>query len=341
MLYKKANEQYKKTNDMEITKIKDFLYNNQTIKKEISSLSLFSYIDEEIKRLFDAGQTGTAQNYKAAMNSFMKFTGDENFPLSALNEKTTQKYELWLKNEYLSRNTISFYMRQLRSIYNKAVKASLTEQTFPFNNVYTGIDKTKKRAVDISVITKLTTLDLSSSSPLSFARDLFLFSFYMRGMAFVDMAYLKHENIKNGVIRYIRHKTDIMLEVKMEQCISEIINRYASKSKLGYLLPIITKTEAEQAYNQYKNKRSYYNKLLKKLSQLSGTDVLLTSYVSRHSWATIARDMNISLPVISAGMGHSSEAMTRIYLTSLEASTIDQANSAILNHIQHSQDPVK
>lgn len=319
---------------MKTIKKQDLLYNNQTAEKEISTISLFLYMNEEIKRLSNAGQTGTAQNYKAAMNSFLKFIGNEDFPLSSLTEKATREYELWLRNEYLSRNTISFYMRQLRSIYNKAVKANLTEQTFPFNNVYTGIDKTKKRAVDVSVITKLMTLDLSYSSSLNFARDLFLFSFYMRGMAFVDMAYLKHENIKNGVIRYIRHKTDIMLEVKMEQCISEIINRYASQSKLGYLLPIITRTEAEQAYNQYKNKRSYYNKLLKKLSQLLGMGVSLTSYVSRHSWATIARDMNISLPVISAGMGHSSETMTRIYLASLEASTIDQANSAILNRIQ-------
>lgn len=319
---------------MKTTKNQDLLYNNQTVQKEISTISLFLYMNEEIKRLSNAGQTGTAQNYKAAMNSFLKFIGNEDFPLSSLTEKVTREYELWLRNEYLSRNTISFYMRQLRSIYNKAVKANLAEQTFPFKNVYTGIDKTKKRAVDVSVITKLMTLDLSYSSSLNFARDLFLFSFYMRGMAFVDMAYLKHENIKNGVIRYIRHKTDIMLEVKIEQCISEIINRYASQSKFGYLLPIITRTEAEQAYNQYKNKRSYYNKLLKKLSQLLGMGVSLTSYVSRHSWATIARDMNISLPVISAGMGHSSEAMTRIYLASLEASTIDQANSVILNHIQ-------
>ena len=317
---------------METNKIKASLYNNQIISQTTNCPSFVSYIDEEIRKLSNAGRNGTAQNYKAAMNSFTKFTRNENFPLSSFTEEIVQKYESWLRNRYLSRNTISFYMRQLRSIYNKAVKANLTEQTFPFDNVYTGIDKTKKRAVDISVITKLIALDLSYSSSLSFARDLFLLSFYMRGMAFVDMAYLKHDNIKNGVIRYIRHKTDIMLEIKIEQCISDIINRYASKSKLGYLLPIITRTDAEKAYTQYKNKRSYYNKLLKKISQLIGPDILLTSYVSRHSWATIARNMNISLAVISAGRGHSAETMTRIYLTSLEASTIDQANSAILNH---------
>ena len=318
---------------METNKIKASLYNNQIISQTTNCPSFVSYIDEEIRKLSNAGRNGTAQNYKAAMNRFTKFIRNENFPLSSFTEEIVQKYESWLRNRYLSRNTISFYMRQLRSIYNKAVKANLTEQTFPFDNVYTGIDKTKKRAVDISVITKLIALDLSYSSSLCFARDLFLLSFYMRGMAFVDMAYLKHDNIKNGVIRYIRHKTDIMLEIKIEQCISDIINRYASKSKLGYLLPIITRTDAEKAYTQYKNKRSYYNKLLKKISQLIGPDILLTSYVSRHSWATIARNMNISLAVISAGMGHSSETMTRIYLTSLEASTIDQANSAILNHI--------
>lgn len=289
---------------METNKIKASLYNNQIISQTTNCPSFVSYIDEEIRKLSNAGRNGTAQNYKAAMNSFTKFIRNENFPLSSFTEEIVQKYESWLRNRYLSRNTISFYMRQLRSIYNKAVKANLTEQTFPFDNVYTGIDKTKKRAVDISVITKLIALDLSYSSSLCFARDLFLLSFYMRGMAFVDMAYLKHDNIKNGVIRYIRHKTDIMLEIKIEQCISDIINRYASKSKLGYLLPIITRTDAEKAYTQYKNKRSYYNKLLKKISQLIGPDILLTSYVSRHSWATIARNMNISLAVISAGMGH-------------------------------------
>ena len=318
---------------METNKIKASLYNNQIISQTTNCPSFVSYIDEEIRKLSNAGRNGTAQNYKAAMNSFTKFIRNENFPLSSFTEEIVQKYESWLRNRYLSRNTISFYMRQLRSIYNKAVKANLTEQTFPFDNVYTGIDKTKKRAVDISVITKLIALDLSYSSSLCFARDLFLLSFYMRGMAFVDMAYLKHDNIKNGVIRYIRHKTDIMLEIKIEQCISDIINRYASKSKLGYLLPIITRTDAEKAYTQYKNKRSYYNKLLKKISQLIGPDILLTSYVSRHSWATIARNMNISLAVISAGMGHTSEQTTQIYLTMLENSVIDDANQGLIRSL--------
>lgn len=326
---------------MKMTKIKKRLYSNQVILKKTSIPPFFSYMNEEIKRLSATGQSGTVQNYRAAMNSFMKFIKNRNLTLSALTEEIIQKYESWLKNKCLSRNTISFYMRQLRSIYNKAVRAGLTKQNFPFKNVYTGIDKTKKRAVEVSVITKLIAMDLTNSYSLSFARDMFLFSFYMRGMAFVDMAYLKHENIKNGVIRYARHKTDIMMEVRMEPCISDIINRYASRSKLGYLFPIITSSDAEKAYKQYKNKRSYYNKLLKRLSQLLGNDVLLTSYVARHSWATIARNMNISLPVISAGMGHSSENMTRIYLASLEASTIDQANSTILKHIQTAQESMK
>lgn len=320
-----------------MTKLNNFLYSSQENIKEKKHLSFFSYMNEEIERLSHTGQIGTALNYKAAMNSFIQFVKTEDLPWASLTEQIIKEYELWLQNKYLSKNTISFYMRQLRSIYNKAVKANLVKQLSPFSNVYTGIDKTKKRAVDASVITQLINLDLSHSSSLNFTKDLFLFSFYMRGMAFVDIAYLKHENIKNGVIRYIRHKTNITMEVKIEQCISDIINRYTLKSQLGYVLPIITKNDPEKAYKQYKNKRSYYNKLLKKISQLLGTDITLTSYVSRHSWATIARDMNISLPIISAGMGHSSESMTRIYLTSLEASTIDQANSAILSYIQPAQ----
>ncbi len=295
--------------------------------------TFFAYIDKETEQLYSSGHTGTARNYQAARSSFLEFIRDDRLPLTAITEELIVDYEQWLKKNKIQRNTTSFYMRQLRSIFNKAVKAGATEQSFPFRRVYTGIDKTKKRAVDESVIARLINQDLSQHSSLEFTRDIFLLSFYMRGTAFVDIAYLKKENLKNGVIRYMRHKTDISIEVKVEECISKIINRYTSNAESDYLLPIITETDDIKAYKQYKNKLSYYNKLLKRLSSMLELDVLLTSYVSRHTWATIARNINISLPVISAGMGHSSEATTRIYLASLEASTIDKANQEILQHV--------
>ena len=126
------------------------------------------------------------------------------------------------------------------------------------------------------------------------------------------------------------------MRVRVEACILEIFERYADQARLGYLLPIITEKDPVKAYEQYRNKRSYYNKLLKRLSKLIDLSIPLTSYVSRHTWATVARDMNVAMPVISAGMGHSSETVTRIYLASLDASTIDSANLKIINYVQRS-----
>ena len=298
-----------------------------------SGQTFFSFMDHEIKTLLEQGRSGTAQNYIAAKSSFLEFVKDEELNLNAITEDLILEYEKWLRGSQLARNTTSFYMRQLRSVYNKAVRQKLVNQNSPFMEAYTGIDRTRKRAVKASTITHLAELDLKGKFSLELARDLFLFSFYMRGIAFVDMAYLKKSDIKNGEIHYCRHKTDIPLDVKLENCMLEIIDRYAAKTKDDYLLPIITETDEAKAYKQYQNKRSYYNKLLKKISRILNLEIPLTSYVSRHTWATVARNMDIPISIISAGMGHTSETTTRIYLCSLEASTVDRANHKVIEQI--------
>lgn len=301
----------------------------------LSEMSFFSFIDGCISVLRTEGHWGTAQNYMRARNSFIEFIGCDMLPFTAITGELMVIYDRWLRKKEVSRNSRSFYMRQLRSVYNKAVNLGLTTQHFPFKSVYTGIDKTRKRAVEESVIKRLIRLNLSCCSSLSFTRDLFLFSFYMRGIAFVDMAFLKKSNVRNGFIRYTRRKTGCLMEVKLEDCMKEILERYAHKvSYSEYLLPIITEKDEDKAYKQYQNKRSYYNKQLKKLSDMLCLEIPLTSYVARHTWATIARNMNISLSVISAGMGHTSETMTKIYLASLDASMIDNANSRILSCLE-------
>lgn len=170
------------------------------------------------------------------------------------------------------------------------------------------------------------------------ARDLFLFSFYTRGMAFVDIARLRKSNIRDGIIRYERRKTGQPLYIRMEPCIKAILDRYAERvQNLPYVFPILKTEEPEAAYKQYTIALNYYNRLLKKLSDMLGLEKGLSSYTPRHSWATVARDSNIPLSVISAGMGHTSEQTTQIYLTMLENSAIDNANQKIIaslaNHI--------
>lgn len=229
-------------------------------------------------------------------------------------------------------------MRILRSVYNKAVEQELVIDNFPFENVYTGVDRTRKRAIDADIIKQLQSTDLSKAPSLAYARDLFIFSFYTRGMAFIDMAFLKKREIKEGRIQYIRHKTGKVMSIKVEPCMQAIIKRYAYKTILSkYLLPIILPYKKKDEYTQYQNAFSYYNKQLKKLSKLLQLKTPLSSYVSRHTWATTARNKNVPLSVISADMGHSSELITEIYLDTLDTSLVDEANGKILEEFTEKQ----
>ena len=188
------------------------------------------------------GRERTAETYTSALNSFMRFRCGRDIQLNKLTGEAMMQYEAWLKSENVSMNTISFYMRILRAAYNRAVEKGLTKQQYPFKSVYTGIGKTVKRAITLRDIKRIRNLDLSSRPALDFARDMFLFSFYTRGMSFIDMAYLKKEDLNNGTLSYRRHKTGQVLYVKWEKCMQHIINKYPENMS-SYLLPIISRDE--------------------------------------------------------------------------------------------------
>lgn len=293
--------------------------------------TVLSYLENLIQGLKRNGQWGTARNIQRTLNSFSTFLCGEDIPFCQLDEALVIEYEEWLAGRQVTKNSSSFYMRNLRSAYNKAVGQRLAEQTHPFQKVYTGVDHTRKRAVDEDVIVRLQKLDLDSSQSLSLARDLFLFSYCTRGMAFVDIAFLKKENIKGGMLNYVRHKTGQRLSIRIEPCIAAIIKRYESATKeYPYVFPLVTSTLPEKAYKEYQTALGYHNRKLKSLGNLIGENLSLSSYTPRHSWATVARNHNVPLYVISAGMGHTSEKTTLIYLNSVENSVIDQANKGIL-----------
>lgn len=199
-------------------------------------------------------------------------------------------------------------------------------------DVYTGIDRTRKRTVSESVIAQLYRLELSDGSLLAFTRDLFIFSYCTRGIAFVDIAYLRKSNLQNGIICYARRKTGQLLSVRIEPAIQRIIDRYASE-QTSYLFSIFTSLDASEAYKQYRAALNTHNRLLKRLSEMRPDGCLLTSYTACHSWATAARNHNVPISVISTGMGHTSEQTTRIYLTMLENSVIDEANRGIIGDL--------
>ncbi len=301
-------------------------------KSSDSHISVLDFMREQIDRLQKANRFGTASNYEKTMRSFSAFLDGMNLPFSAMTEQLIADYNVYLVHRGVVRNSISFYMRILRAIYNRAVKQHLTIQTYPFQEVYTGIDRTRKRAVDEPVISRLFRLDLQSHESLELARDLFIFSYCTRGMAFVDMAYLRKTDIRNGNICYARHKTKQQLCIRIEANIRQIIDRYADTSPV-YVFPILKTEDSANAFSQYKIALNNYNRQLSRLSEMLNLQFGLSSYTARHSWATAARNHNIPISVISAGMGHSSERTTQIYLTTLENSKIDSANQMIIESI--------
>ena len=295
--------------------------------KLTKEVSLFSFWHNAIAQLKQLGKIRTSETYTATLNSFMAFRDEQDVPLDGISSDMMLLYEAHLKARGVRMNTISFYMRIFRAVYNRAVEKGLTAQNNPFRHVYTGVDKTVKRAIPIKAIKEMKELDLAMNSALDFARDMFLFSFYTRGMSFVDMAYLKNSDLKNGILTYRRRKTGQELSIKWEKCMAEIIAKYP-ENKTGFLLPIIKEQGDER--RQYDNALHLVNYRLKELSTMLKLQRPLTMYVARHSWASAAKSKNVPLSVISEGMGHDSEATTQIYLASLETSVVDKANKMIL-----------
>lgn len=300
--------------------------------RQANEQSLFTFMQEAIGQLKRLNRIRTSETYAATLSSFMKFREGQDILLYEVDSDTMMLYEAWLKGKGICPNTISFYMRILRAVYNRAVEKELVEQKHPFKHVYTGIDKTVKRAVPLKAIKRIKELDLTLKPHLDYARDLFLFSFYTRGMSFIDMAYLKKSDLKNGVLTYRRKKTNQQLTVKWEKCMAEIVAKYNDCSTTQYLLPIITNPLLDER-KQYRNAIYRVNTALKEVARLVNLSIPLTMYCARHGWASVAKSKNIPLSVISEGMGHDSEETTRIYLASLDSDVIDQANSLILKSL--------
>ena len=241
-------------------------------------------------------------------------------------------YAQWLRQQGISMNTVSCYLRSLRAIYNKVVKQYNLDDRKPFKDLFTGHTKTMKRSATDDDIKRLQAMILPKHSTLQLSRDIFLFSLYAQGMPFVDVAFLHKEQIRDGQIVYERHKTGQQIVVKIEGCIQEIINRY-SRADSDFVFPIITAHHPAQAYKQYQSSLRSYNRNLHKLEKLAGLKRNLTSYVVRHTWASVAYDTNVDLAVIASALGHTNTNTTRIYIRDINNRRLAEANREVLSRI--------
>lgn len=295
--------------------------------------SVFCYIAAQTARKIRMRCYGTARTYINVLRNFSKFREGNDLAFSDMTGDMIQEYESWMLHAGLRRSSASCYMRTLRTLYRKAAEEGLTADNDIFRKVHVSVGKTRKRAVASDVIRTILKLDLTGKPSLAFARDMFMFSFYTRGMSFVDIAHLKKSDQRNGFLTYNRRKTFQSLTIQWEHPMQNIVNRYVEQTNGSpYMFPIITgETFADHvAYSQALQR---INRSLKRIGVMIGLAVPLTTYVARHSWASIARNMDVPLSVISEGLGHDSDKTTQIYLASLDTSMINKANSKIIKKI--------
>ena len=298
-----------------------------------TSQSVFMFFRQQIAKKEQMQCVGTKNNYINAVNRFIEFRNQKDLTFSQMTADMMEMYQAWLWNRGVGQNTVSFYLRTLRTLHHKAVEAGQATSNDIFAHVQTTNVRTAKRAISVKDIRKIEKLDLPRGSSLDKARDMFLFSFYLRGMAFVDMAFLKKSDLKCGLVSYNRRKTHQNLNIEWIKPMQAIIDKYAEQTKDSpYMLPILTGKETSP-YTQYRKVEYNTNYNLKKIGKMIGLKIPLTTYVARHTWASIALHMNIPIATISEGMGHNSYKTTQIYLESIDVATINEANKRIIRKI--------
>ena len=260
----------------------------------------------------------------------LRCAGTRELLLNEVNSSLIERWERWLRQRNVSLNTISCYMRSMRAIYNKVEKtSSMIPHNNPFIHAYTGYARTRKRSIGLDDIRALRTANLRQGSPQAYARDIFLFSIYALGMPFIDIAFLRKSQVCNGFICYQRHKTHQPIHIRIEPCMQEIIDRYQTHIS-DYVFPFITETNPKSAYKQYKTHLRSYNRHLQQLAQKVGLQGQLSSYTVRHTWASIAYQRGIELPVISKALGHTNPQTTQIYIRELANDCIAKVNKQLL-----------
>lgn len=302
----------------------------QYIRKKVrQQFYLLRYIDTQIDRKKTLKKEGTAAAYRSTRLSLAKFLNGSDVRMSAIDLRFIRQYEDFLYNSGVTGNTVSYYLRNLRTLYNQAITDGYHPHgEYPFAKAQTRSAKTVKRALTRKDLQALANLGLEEMPELKFARDLYLFSFYAQGMAFVDIVLLKKSDICNGVLTYSRHKSKQLIRITVTPQMQELMDKYETEGE--YVFPIISEKSLSE-YKQYRLSLGRINRYLKKIAVMIDIAVPLTTYTARHTWATLARDYGAPVSVISAGLGHTSEEMTRIYLKEFDVSQLDKVNSLVTN----------
>lgn len=340
---KEMNQELKRNHIRIVSKIRKLEKSNESFsvddlldlkKRKTRCFYLLRYAELQIAHKRKIGKDGTAlayQSTKVSLEKYIKTLSKKGVDVKIvdIDYRFILAYEDFLYMQGVSENTVNYYLRNFRTIYNAAMREGGGRRgDHPFSHIRTKACKTVKRALDKDEMKSLWLLPLSDFPELEFYRDLYLFSFYTQGMAFVDIVFLKKNNINGGLLTYSRHKSKQLIHIALTPKIQSLIDKYSNDSE--YVFPIIDIFDSElSAYKQYRLALGRMNRHLKKIASKLNLSIPLTTYTARHTWATLARDVGAPLSVISAGLGHTSEEMTRVYLKDFDQSVLAKVNSLV------------
>ena len=299
-------------------------------------VELYDKLIDDMKR---GDKLGNAGVYKYSRTSLLKFTGQRlQIPFSDIDAVWLRRYENWLRTSGCGDTTISQLFRTLRSVFNKAVELQLVKRDYyPFDayKVSKFDTRTKKRAITKEDVRKVIALDLSQGYPSEqLARDIFVFSYFGAGINFADIALLKYGNVRDGRVQYVRKKTGKPINFLLTEEMRNIIAKYQQQGQTDedYIFPILDRrvhrTE-QQRYDRTHKVLTNTNRWLRKIGQRVGIEHL-TTYVARHTFATVLKRSGVNIAIISESLGHFDLSTTQIYLDSFENSQIDAAMQNLL-----------
>lgn len=319
-----------KLNYFSITQVKNRITRNNTYD------SFYKYGELLSEELKVSHQYGTSRSYRGIISILRTFTKGKDLKFNELNYDFIKRFERYHLAKGNSINSLSVYLRAIKAIYNKGIKAGLVEkEAYPFANYSIRQTPTEKRALNIDDIRKIIELEIPKDMVLYRYRNYFICSFLLYGMNFTDMCYLKLKNIIDGRIKFRRKKTSKLYDIKITEQLAQILSIYLKgKRKEDYIFPVIKRENPELQEREISWERQRYNKGLKTIGEMCGIEQRLTTYVSRHSFATQAMLNNVPLQAISAMLGHSKLNTTQIYLKSLPTNLLDDYNQQLIEMIK-------
>ena len=303
-------------------------------------LKVVAFMKQVAEELRMGGNFGTAHVYRSSINAIIAYHGEGDFSFDEVTPEWLKGFEVHLRGRGCSWNTVSTYLRTFRAVYNRAVNSRMVIYTpHLFRSVYTGTRADHKRALcDEDMKKVFTKLPQSSAVPSAIrcAQDLFVLMFLLRGLPFVDLAYLRKSDLRDNVITYRRRKTGRPLSVTLTREAMVLLKRYMNRdSSSPYLFSLLESREGtKEAYREYQLALRSFNQQLLLLGQLLGLGDRLSSYTARHTWATTAYYCEIHPGIISEAMGHSSITVTETYLKPFRNKKIDEANQLVTDFVK-------